>query len=183
MIIEELKQIFSKFLAEVNLFLSKNFNEGLPIAEEIMTLILAGITLFLLLICLSGWFWQRSRSQKKKTLDKLSGREKEKRLGQLKKERDKELELRIKEEEKLRAEKKSVQLVKAEQLEKGLQEQIVSMEEGHRSQQVLELDLKKTAETVESAEDADSFLVRLRKGVDKTRTQLLNNLSECYRVV
>ena len=178
MIIEELKQIFSTFLAEVNLFLSKNFNEGLPIAEEIMTLILAGITLFLLLICLSGWFWQRSRSQKKKTLDKLSGREKEKRLEQLKKERDKELELRIKEEEKLRAEKESVQLVKAEQLEKGLQEQIVSMEEEHRSQQVLERDLKKTAETVESAEDADSFLVRLRKGVDKTRTQLLNNLSD-----
>ena len=178
MIIEELKQIFSTFLAEVNLFLSKNFNEGLPIAEEIMTLILAGITLFLLLICLSGWFWQRSRSQKKKTLDKLSGREKEKRLEQLKKERDKELELLIKEEEKLRAEKESVQLVKAEQLEKGLQEQIVSMEEEHRSQQVLERDLKKTAETVESAEDADSFLERLRKGVDKTRTQLLNNLSD-----
>ena len=178
MIIEELKQIFSTFLAEVNLFLSKNFNEGLPIAEEIMTLILAGITLFLLLICLSGWFWQRSRSQKKKTLDKLSGRKKEKCLEQLKKERDKELELRIKEEEKLRAEKESVQLVKAEQLEKGLQEQIVSMEEEHRSQQVLERDLKKTAETVESAEDADSFLVRLRKGVDKTRTQLLNNLSD-----
>ena len=178
MIIEELKQIFSTFLAEVNLFLSKNFNEGLPIAEEIMTLILAGITLFLLLICLSGWFWQRSRSQKKKTLDKLSGREKEKRLEQLKKERDKELELRIKEEEKLRAEKESMQLVKAEQLEKGLQEQIVSMEEEHRSQQVLVHDLKKTAQTVESAEDADSFLVRLRKGVDKTRTQLLNNLSD-----
>ena len=178
MIIEELKQIFSTFLAEVNLFLSKNFNEGLPIAEEIMTLILAGITLFLLLICLSGWFWQRNRSQKKKTLDKLSGREKEKRLEQLKKERDKELELRIKEEKNLRAEKESVQLVKAEQLEKGLQEQIVSMEEEHRSQQVLERDLKKTAETVESAEDADSFLVRLRKGVDKTRTQLLNNLSD-----
>ena len=178
MIIEELKQIFSTFLAEVNLFLSKNFNEGLPIAEEIMTLIFAGITLFFLLICLFGWFWQRSRSQKKKTLDKLSEVAKEKRLEQLKKERDKELELRIKEEEKLRAEKESMQLVKVEQLEKGLQEQIVSMEEERRSQQVLERDLKKTAETVESAEDADSFLVRLRKGVDKTRTQLLNNLSD-----
>ncbi len=178
MIIEELKQIFSTFHAEVNLFLSKNFNDGLPIPEETMTLILTGITLFLLLICLSGWFWKRSRLQKKKTLDKLSGGEKEKRLEQLKKERDKELELRIKEEEKLRAEKESVQLVKAEQLEKGLQEQIVSMEEEHRSQQVLERDLKKTAETVESADDADSFLVRLRKGVDKTRTQLFNNLSD-----
>ena len=178
MIIEELKQIFSTFLAEVNLFLSRNFNEGVPIAEEIMTLILAGITLFLLLICLSGWFWKRSRSQKKKTLDKLSGQGKEKRLEQLKKERDKELELRIKEEEKLRAEKESVQLVKAEQLEKGLQEQIVSMEEEHRGQLVLERDLKKTAETVESAENTDSFLVRLRKGVDKTRTQLLKNLSD-----
>ena len=105
MIIEELKQIFTTFLAEVNLFLSKNFNEGLPIAEEIMAMVLASITLFLLLIFLSGWFWQRSRSQKKKTLEKLSGRKGEKRLEQLKKERDKELDLQIKEEEKLRAEK------------------------------------------------------------------------------
>ncbi len=178
MITEELKQISSKFLAEVNLYLSKNFNEGLPIAEEIMTLVLAGIALFLLLICLSVWFWQRSRSQKKETLDKLSGLEKEKRLEQLIIERDKELELRTKEEEKLRAEKESMQLVKAEQLEKRLHEQIVSMEEEHRSQQVFERDLKKTAETLESAEDANSFLVRLRKGVEKTRTQLLNNLSD-----
>ena len=134
MIIEELKQIFTTFLAEANLFLSKNFNEGLPISEDIMNMIFAVITIFLLLICLSGLFWQRSRSQKKKTLDKLSGREREKRLEHLKKERDKELELRIKEEEKLQAEKESMQLVKAEQLEKGLQEQFSLMEEERRSQ-------------------------------------------------
>jgi len=180
MIIEELKQIFSTFLAEVNLLLSKNFNEGLPMAEEIMTLILAGITLFLLIICLSGWFWHYSRSQKKETLNKLSGHGKAKRSERLKKERDKELELRIKEEKKLHAEKESVQLVKAEQLEKVLKEQIVSMEEEHRSKRVLERDLKKTAKTLESVEDDDSFLVRLRKGVDKTRTQLLNNLSDVF---
>ena len=74
MIFEEFRQIFSTFLAGVNLFLSKTFNEGLPVAEGIMTLILTGITLFL--IFLSGWFWQRSRSKKKETLDKLSGRKK-----------------------------------------------------------------------------------------------------------
>ena len=43
---------------------------------------------------------------------------------------------------------------------------------------MLERDLRKTEETVESDEDDDSFLERLRKGVDKTRTQFLNNLSD-----
>ena len=178
MIIEELKQIFSTFLAGANLFFSKNFNDGLPIAGEMMSLILTGITFFLLLIILSGWFWQRSRTQKKRILDQLSGREKERRLVQSKKERAKELELRIKEEKKLLPEKESMVLVDTEQLEKRHQVQVASLEEEDRSQKLLERDLKKTAETAESTDGTDSFLVRLRKGVDKTRTLLLNNLSD-----
>ena len=106
MFIEELRQIYSTFLAATNQFLSKNFNDGVPIPEEEMTLILAAFTFLVLLIGFSGWFWLRKRSLKIKAPHELSGRGKEKRLEQLEKERAKEIELQIKQEEKMREEKK-----------------------------------------------------------------------------
>jgi len=178
MFFEEIKQIVSTFREAVNLFLSRIFNKGVPIAEDMTTLILIGFAIFIILLCLFVWYRQHSRSLKSKAPEELSGRKKEKRLVQLEKEHAKTLELQIKEEEKLREEKESAKLAKAEQREKGLQEKIASIEEDRLNQQVLQREIEKTAETVETPDEVDSFLERLHKGVVKTRTQLLDNLAE-----
>ena len=178
MFIEKLKQIYTNSTAAVNQFLSGLFNDGVLISEEKMPLILAGFALLILLTCLLVWFLLRKRSLKNKAPHELSGRDKEQRLAKREKERAKELELQIKQEEKLQQEKEAAQIAKAEELEKDLQEQIASMEEERRNQQVLEREIEKEAEIEESPEKADSFIERLRKGVDKTRTHILDNLSE-----
>ena len=180
MFFEKIKQISSTFREEVNLFLSRIFNKGVPIAEHMTTLILIGFAIFIIILCLFVWYRQHSRSLKSKDPEELSGRKKEKRLVQLEKEHAKTLELQIKEEEKLREEKESAKLVKAEQREKELQEKIVSIEEERLNQQVLQREIEKTAETLETPVEADSFLDRLRKGVVKTRTQLQDNLAEAF---
>ena len=178
MFIEKLKQIYTNFTAAVNQLLSGLFNDGVLISEEKMPLILAGFALLILLTCLFVWFLLRKRSLKNKAPHELSGRDKEQRLAQREKERAKELELQIKQEEKLQQEKEAAQIAKAEELEKDLQEQIASMEEERRNQQVLEREIEKDAEIEEPPEKADSFIERLRKGVGKTRTHILDNLSE-----
>ena len=178
MFIEKLKQIYTNSTAAVNQFLSGLFNDGVLISEEKMPLILVGFSLLIMLTCLFVWFLLRKSSLKNKAPHELSGRDKEQRLAKREKERAKELELQIKQEEKLQQEKEAAQIVKAEEREKGLQEQIASMEEEHRNQQVLEREIEKEAEIEESPEKADSFIERLRKGVDKTRTHILENLSE-----
>lgn len=178
MFFEEINQIVSTFREAVNLFLSRIFNKGVSIAEDMTTLILIGFAIFIILLCLFVWYRQHSRSLKSKASEELSGREKEKRLVQLEKEHAKTLELQIKEEEKLWEEKESAKLAKAEQREKELQEKIASIEEERLNQQVLQREIEKTAETVETPDEVDSFLERLRKGVVKTRTQLLDNLAE-----
>tara|TARA_X000001036_G_scaffold221518_1_gene207302 strand:+ start:1082 stop:2455 length:1374 start_codon:yes stop_codon:yes gene_type:complete len=178
MFIEKLKQIYTNSTAAVNQFLSGLFNDGVLISEEKMPLILVGFSLLIMLTCLFVWFLLRKRSLKNKAPHELSGRDKEQRLAKREKERAKELELQIKQEEKLQQEKEAAQIVKAEEREKGLQEQIASMEEERRNQQVLEREIEKEVEIEESPEKADSFIERLRKGVDKTRTHILDNLSE-----
>ena len=178
MFIEKLKQIYTNSTAAVNRFLSGLFNDGVLISEEKMPLILTGFALLILLNFLLVWFLLRKRSLKNKAPHELSGRDKEQRLAQWEKDRAKELELRIKQEEKLQQEKEAAQIAKAEELEKDLQEQIASMEEERRNQKVLEREIEKEAEIEEPPEKADSFIERLRKGVDKTRTHILDNLSE-----
>ena len=178
MFIEKLKHIYTNFTAAVNQFLSGLFNDGVLISEEKMPLILTGFALLILLNFLLVWFLLRKSSLKNKAPHELSGRDKEQRLAQGEKERAKELELRIKQEEKLQQEKEAAQIAKAEELEKDLQEQIASMEEERRNQKVLEREIEKEAEIEEPPEKADSFIERLRKGVDKTRTHILDNLSE-----
>ena len=178
MFIEKLKQIYTNITAAVNQLLSGLFNDGVLISEEKMPLILAGFALLILLNFLLVWFLLRKRSLKNKAPHELSGRDKEQRLAQREKERAKELELQIKQEEKLQQEKEAAQIAKAEELEKDLQEQIASMEEERRNQQVLEREIEKDAEIEEPPEKADSFIERLRKGVGKTRTHILDNLSE-----
>ena len=178
MFIEKLKQIYTNFTAAVNQLLSGLFNDGVLISEEKMPLILTGFALLILLNFLLVWFLLRKRSLKNKAPHELSGRDKEQRLAQREKERAKELELQIKQEEKLQQEKEAAQIAKAEELEKDLQEQIASMEEERRNQQVLEREIEKDAEIEEPPEKADSFIERLRKGVGKTRIHILDNLSE-----
>jgi len=178
MFIEELKQIYANLTLESNLLLSGLFNDGELISAEEMSLIMSGFALLIPLICLSVWFWLRKRSLKYIAPNELSGREKEKRLEQLEKERAKELELQIKQEEKLQQEKEVAQIVKAEDREKGLQEQIASMEEERRNQQILQREIEKEPEIDEQSEKTDLLIDRLRKGVAKTRTLILNNLSE-----
>ena len=178
MFIEKLKQIYTNITAAVNQLLSGLFNDGVLISEEKIPLILAGFALLILLTCLLVWFLLRKRSLKNKAPHELSGRDKEQRLAQREKERAKELELQIKQEEKLQQEKEAAQIAKAEELEKDLQEQIASVEEERRNQQVLEREIEKDAEIEEPPEKADSFIERLRKGVGKTRTHILDNLSE-----
>ena len=178
MFIEELKQIYADISVAANQILSRILNDGVLISGEKMPLIMAGFTLLIILIWLSGWFLLRKRSLKNKAPHELSRRDKEKRLEQLEKERAKELELQIKQEEKLQQEKEAAQIVKAEEREKGFQEQISSMEEERRNQQVLEREIKKETEIEEQSEKSNSLIERLRKGVDKTRTHILNNLSE-----
>jgi|GEM_PF-4501261 len=46
MFFEEIKQIVSTFREAVNLFLSRIFNKGVPIAEDMTTLILIGFANF-----------------------------------------------------------------------------------------------------------------------------------------
>ena len=178
MFIEKLKQIYTNITAAVNQLLSGLFNDGVLISEEKMPLILTGFALLILLNFLLVWFLLRKRSLKNKAPHELSGRDKEQRLAQREKERAKELELQIKQEEKLQQEKEAAQIAKAEELEKDLQEQIASVEEERRNQQVLEREIEKDAEIEEPPEKADSFIERLRKGVGKTRTHILDNLSE-----
>jgi len=178
MFIEKMKQIYANLSAAANQILSRIFNDGVLISAEKMPLIMAGFAFLIILICLSAWFLLRKRSLKNKAPHELSRRDKEKRLEQLEKERAKELELQIKQEEKLQQEKEAAQIVKAEEREKGFQEQISSMEEERRNQQVLEREIEKETEIEEQPEKADSLIERLRKGVGKTRIHILNNLSE-----
>ena len=158
--------------------MSEIFNKEVPIIEDITTLILIGFVIFIILLCLFLWYRQHRKSLKSKAPEELSGEKKEKRLVRLEKEHAKTLELQIKEEEKLREEKESAKLAKVEQREKELQEKIASIEEERLNQQVLQREIEKTAETVETLDEVDSFLERLRKGIVKTRTQLIDNLAE-----
>ena len=166
MFAEEFKQLLFPFLEEVNLLFSRIFNKGVPISNEMTIFIFAVCIALLFIFIFSMWLLLRRKSRNEKDLE------------QLKKERDKELDLRIKEEKKLQESKQAVQLEKAQQREKVIQDQIASLEEQKQSIQVLQRDLTDAQKPPEKLEQSDSFLDRLRAGVDKTRRQILNNLSD-----
>ena len=166
MFAEEFKQLFFPFLEEVNLLYSRIFNKGVPISNEMTIFIFAVCIALLFIFIFSMWLLLRRKSRNEKDLE------------QLKKERDKELDLRIKEEKKLQESKQAAQLEKAQQREKVIQDQIASLEEQNQSIQVLQQDLTDAQKPPEKLEQSDSFLDRLRAGVDKTRRQILNNLSD-----
>ena len=178
MFAEELKQLFFPFLEEVNLLYSRIFNKGVPISNEMTIFIFAVCIALLFIFIFSMWLLLRRKSRNEKDLEQPSRKIKKTRLEQLKKERDKELDLRIKEEKKLQESKQAAQLEKAQQREKVIQDQIASLEEQNQSIQVLQRDLTDAQKPPEKLEQSDSFLDRLRAGVDKTRRQILNNLSD-----
>ena len=178
MFAKELKQLFFPFLEEVNFLFSRIFNKGVPISNEMTIFIFAVCIALLFIFIFSMWLLLRRKSRNEKDLEQPSRKIKKTRLEQLKKERDKELDLRIKEEKKLQESKQAAQLEKAQQREKVIQDQIASLEEQNQSIQVLQQDLTDAQKPPEKLEQSDSFLDRLRAGVDKTRRQILNNLSD-----
>ena len=178
MFAEELKQLFFPFLEEVNFLFSRIFNKGVPISNEMTIFIFAVCIALLFIFIFSMWFLLRRKSRNEKDLEQTSSKIKKKSLEHLKKERDKELDLRIKEEKKLQESKQATQLEKAQQREKVIQDQIASLEEQKQSIQVLQRDLTDAQKPPEKLGQSDSFLDRLRDGVDKTRKHILNNLSD-----
>jgi len=178
MFAEEFKQLLFPFLEEVNLLFSRIFNKGVPISNEMTIFIFAVCIALLFIFIFSMWLLLRRKSRNEKDLEQKSSKIKKKSLEHLKKERDKELDLRIKEEKKLQESKQATQLEKVQQREKVIQDQIASLEEQNQSIQVLQRDLTDAQKPPEKLEQSDSFLDRLRAGVDKTRRQILNNLSD-----
>jgi len=178
MFAEELKQLFFPFLEEINFLFSRIFNKGVPISNEMTIFIFAVCIALLFIFIFSMWLLLRRKSQNEQELEQTSPKIKKKSLEHLKKERDKELDLRIKEEKKLQESKQATQLEKAQQREKVIQDQIASLEEQKQSIQVLQRDLTDAQKPPEKLGQSDSFLDRLREGVDKTRKHLLNNLSD-----
>jgi len=166
MFAEEFKQLFFPFLEEVNLLYSRIFNKGVPISNEMTIFIFAVCIALLFIFIFSMWLLLRRKSRNEKDLE------------QLKKERDKELDLRIKEEKKLQESKQATQLEKVQQREKVIQDQIASLEEQKQSIQVLHRDLTDAQIPPEKLGQSDPLLDRLRDGVDKTRKHILNNLSD-----
>ena len=178
MFAKELKQLFFPFLEEVNFLFSRIFNKGVPISNEMTIFIFAVCIALLFIFIFSLWFFLRRKSRNEKDLEQPSRKIKKTRLEQLKKERDKELDLRIKEEKKLQESKQATQLEKVQQREKVIQDQIASLEEQNQSIQVLQRDLTDAQIPPEKLGQSDPLLDRLRDGVDKTRKHILNNLSD-----
>ena len=178
MFAKELKQLFFPFLEEVNFLFSRIFNKGVPISNEMTIFIFAVCIVLLFIFIFSMWFLLRRKSRNEKDLEQTSSKIKKKSLEHLKKERDKELDLRIKEEKKLQESKQATQLEKAQQREKVIQDQIASLEEQKQSIQVLQRDLTDAQIPPEKLGQSDPLLDRLRDGVDKTRKHILNNLSD-----
>jgi len=178
MFAEEFKQLFFPFLEEVNLLFSRIFNKGVPISNEMTIFIFAVCIALLFIFIFSMWLLLRRKSRNEKDLEQKSSKIKKKSLEHLKKERDKELDLRIKEEKKLQESKQATQLEKVQQREKVIQDQIASLEEQKQSIQVLHRDLTDAQIPPEKRGQSDPLLDRLRDGVDKTRKHILNNLSD-----
>ena len=178
MFVEELKQLIFPLQEEVNFLFSRIFNKGVPISNEMTIFIITGFIALFIIFIFSMWLLLRRKSQNEKELEQASPKIKNKNLQQLKKEREKKLDLRVKEEKKLQVSKQAHLLEKAQQREKDLQDQIASLEVQKQSIQVLQRDLPDVQKLPEKLVQSDSFLDRLRDGVDKTRKHILNNLSD-----
>ena len=178
MFVEELKLLFFPLIEEFNILFSRVFNKGVPISNEMTIFILAIFIALLFIFIFSMWLLLSRISQNEKGFEQPSPKIKKKNLQQLKKKRDKELDLRIKEDKKLQESKQATLLEKAQQREKDVQDQIASLEEQKQSVQVLQRDLTDTQKPPETLAQSDSILDSLREGLEKTRKNILNNLSD-----
>ena len=178
MFVEELKLLFFPLLEEFNILFSRVFNKGMSISNEMTMFILAIFIALFFIFIFSMWLLLSRRSQNQKEFEHRSPKIKKKKLQQLKKKRDKELDLRIKEDKKLQEVKQDTLLEKAQQREKDVQDQIASLEEQKQSVQVLKRDLIYSQKPPGKLAQSDSILDNLREGLDKTRKNILNNLSD-----
>ena len=178
MFVEELKLLFFPLLEDVNILFSRVFNKGVSISNEMTIFILAIFIALLFIIIFSMWLLLSRKSQNEKEFEQPSPKIKNKNLQKLKKKHAKELDLRIKEDKKLQEGKQATLLEKAQQREKDVQDQIASLEEQKQSVQVLNRDLTDTQTPPEKLTQSDSILDSLREGLDKTRKNILNNLSD-----
>ena len=178
MFVEELKLLFFPLLEEFNILFSRVFNKGMSISNEMTMFILAIFIALFFIFIFSMWLLLSRRSQNQKEFEHRSPKIKKKKLQQLKKKRDKELDLRIKEDKKLQEVKQDTLLEKAQQREKDVQDQIASLEEQKQSVRVLKRDLIDSQKPPGKLAQSDSILDNLREGLDKTRKNILNNLSD-----
>ena len=96
MFVEELKLLFFPLLEEINILFSRVFNKGVSISNEMTIFILAIFIALLFIFIFSMWLLLSRRSQNEKGFEQPSPKIKKKNLQQLKKKRDKELDLRKK---------------------------------------------------------------------------------------
>ncbi|MEE2717547.1 MAG: signal recognition particle-docking protein FtsY [SAR324 cluster bacterium] len=124
---------------------------------------------------------------------KPSEAERDAKLAKLEKEQRKQADRRAKEEEELQKQRQTVKLGKAEEREKELQAELARKQEELRRRQTLTQDLPSVPEAPEpepeavpatapeaeaAPEEPESLLERFRKGIQKTRTQLFDRLTE-----
>ena len=69
MFVEELKQLFSPFLEEVNFLFSRIFNKEVQISNEMTILFFALCIALLFIFIFSMWFLLRQKSRNEKDLD------------------------------------------------------------------------------------------------------------------
>ncbi len=178
MFTEELKQLFFPLLLEINLLFSRVFNNGVPISNEITIFILAICIAIFFIFIFSMWLLLRHKSRNKKEFEQTFPKNKKTLLQNLKIGSRKELDLRAKEEKKLRESKHANMLEKAQKREKDVQDEIITLEEQKQSVQILQRDLTETQKPKETLAQSDTLLDRLSEGIDKTRKHILNNLSD-----
>ena len=83
MFVEELKLLFFPLLEEVNILLSRVFNKGVPISNEITIFILAIFIALLFIFIFSMWLLLSRRSQNEKEFEQPSPKIKKKNFQQL----------------------------------------------------------------------------------------------------
>ena len=178
MFIEEIKKCYTNFSSYINQILSSHPNDGVSFHHDCLYTILALLALIIPVVLIFIWLIIRKIRGKNIFSNKLSRYHKNKDQRKRKKKLAKEHDLQIKREVKLQKDKGESEIIKSEEREKDLQEKISLIQEEKRKHQVLEREIEKDVENISHNLNEDSFIERFRKGIAKTRTQLISNLSE-----
>ncbi len=144
------------------------------LGEEAPLILGGGLAVVLILLVLF-----LRRKPKVLSPEEAEENERDKYLARLEKERQKDLERRDKENERQLEAQRQEKLSKLEAREKEIQAELARKEEERREKKVLTKSLGEAeAPVAEEAPPAESFLDRLKRGIGKTRTQLLERLDE-----